>query len=129
MRRWMLAGAGAGIAGLLLLGFLWAPAAAHGEDGVFANDCCGTLELRQGRLVLNGKPSVAYDLGRDSAGPYVRPRTYVGAFEDRGFEIDGTRPTLRLRLDRLPQPRTILLFEGRRRYLFTRSPAGAGRRA
>jgi hypothetical protein len=128
MARWMLAGAGA-VAGLLLLLFLWAPAAASGEEGVFANDCCGTLELKQGRLVLNGKPSVAYDLGRDSAGPYVRPRTYVGAFEDRGFEIDGTRPSLRLRLDRLPAPQHILLFEGSRRYLFKRSPAGARPRA
>jgi hypothetical protein len=53
---------------------------------------------------------VRYDVGRDEQGPYLLPRTYyVGGLDARGFEVDGTRPAQKLRLDRLPGPRTIRL--------------------
>lgn len=87
------------------------PAPASGlENGRFEADCCGTLELRDGEMLLNGRHTVRYDVGRDSEGPYLLPRTYyVGGLDARGFEVDGTRPVLKLRLDRLPGPQTILL--------------------
>ena len=91
--------------------FLLGPAPASGiENGRFEADCCGTLELRGGEMLLNGRQAVRYAVGRDSAGPYLLPRTYyVGGLDDRGFEVDGTRPPLKLRLDRLPRPERIVL--------------------
>jgi hypothetical protein len=87
------------------------PAPASGlENGRFEADCCGTLELRDGEMLLNGRQWVRYDVGRDAEGPYLLPRTYyVGGLDARGFEVDGTRPALKLRLDRLPEPKTILV--------------------
>ncbi|HEX8573659.1 MAG TPA: hypothetical protein VF759_13015 [Allosphingosinicella sp.] len=76
--------------GVLLL----RPAPASGlENGRFEADCCGTIELRDGEMLLNGRQTVRYDVGRDSQGPYLLPRTYyVGGLDARGFEVDGTRP-------------------------------------
>ena len=67
---------------------------------------------------LNGSQTVLYDIGRDADGPYLLPRTYVGAYEDVGFEVDGTQPARKLRLDRLPGPRTIQLPMGTRAFVF-----------
>jgi hypothetical protein len=61
-------------------------------------------------MVLNDRQSVRYDVGRDAQGPYLLPRPYyVGGLDDRGFEVDGTRPAEKLRLDRLPAPTTLRL--------------------
>ena len=80
------------------------------ENGRFEADCCGTLELRDGEMLLNGRQTVRYDVGRDREGPYLLPRTYyVGGLDARGFEVDGTRPVRKLRLDRLPGPETIVV--------------------
>jgi len=125
MGRWTIAGGAAG-AGLLLAAFflLYRPPAATGlENGTYANDCCGALELKDGAMRLNGRQTVRYAVGRDSTGPYILPSTYVGAFLDRGFEVDGTRPTTRLRLDRLPAPGSIILYEGLTPYILKREPA------
>jgi hypothetical protein len=91
------------------------------ENGVFENNCCGTLELRNGTMILNGKPTIRYTVGQDARGPYVIPRAYVGSFEQIGFEVDGARPATRLRLDRLPRPSRILLYGGSKPYLFERN--------
>ena len=109
-KRAMLVAAAAAVAvggGIVLL----RPAPASGlENGRFEADCCGTLELRGGEMLLNGRQTVRYDVGRDAGGPYLLPRTYyVGGLDARGFEVDGTRPALKLRLDRLPGPQTIVL--------------------
>jgi hypothetical protein len=108
-RRAILIAAAAAVAlggGILLL----RPATASGfENGRFEADCCGTLELRDGEMLLNDRQWVRYEVGRDSEGPYLLPRTYVGGLDARGFEIDGSRPVLKLRLDRLPGPQTIVL--------------------
>lgn len=112
--------------------FLFRPAAPAGlENGTFANDCCGALVLRDGAMILNGRQTVLYALGRDGQGPYVLPRTYVGPFEDKGFEVDGSQAVMKLRLDRLPHPTRIVLHEGRTPYAFVRKdalarPAGRG---
>ena len=128
-RRWLWLGA---LAAAILLGgvlYLRSAAPAAGEEGAFANDCCGTLRLEGGRIRMNeAKQTVAYSVGRDSAGPYILPATYVGAFEDRGFEVDGTRAVLKLRLDRLPAPETIEVYEGSRRYVLSRSAAARAER-
>lgn len=99
--------AGAAGGGVVLL----RPAPASGlENGRFEADCCGTIELRDGEMLLNGRQTVRYDVGRDSGGPYLLPRTYyVGGLDARGFEVDGTRPAVKLRLDRLPGPESIRL--------------------
>ena len=118
------AAAAAGAAFLLLR-----PAAASGlENGRFEADCCGSLELRDGEMLLNDRESVRYDVGRDAKGPYLLPRTYyVGGLADRGFEVDGTRPAEKLRLDRLPGPTTIVLPADGGNFLLKRArarPAG-----
>jgi hypothetical protein len=124
-KRAMLVAAGAAAAavggGVVLL----RPAPAAGlENGRFEADCCGSLELRDGEMLLNDRQTVRYDVGRDSEGPYLLPRTYyVGGLEDRGFEVDGTRPALKLRLDRLPGPATIVLPADGPDFLMRRKPS------
>jgi hypothetical protein len=81
--------------------------AADSADGSYANDCCGTLVLRDGHMVLGETRSVDYELGEDAEGPFVLPETYVGTWEELGFEVDGSRPPVKLRLDALPKPRRI----------------------
>ena len=100
------------------------PAPASGlENARFEADCCGSLELRDGEMVLNGRQSVRYDVGRDSEGPFLLPRNYVGGLDARGFEVDGTRPAEKLRLDRLPAPRMIVLPADGGDFLMKRKPA------
>ena len=89
-----------------------------GEEGIFENDCCGTVTLGQGRLSVNGGQSVRYDVGRDAGVPYVLPRTYVGAYEDVGIEVDGSQRARKLRLDHLPGAQTIQLPMGTRTFVF-----------
>jgi hypothetical protein len=98
------------------------------ENGVFANDCCGTVRLEGGSLALNEAQHVRYTIGRDDAGLYLLPAYYVGAVEDQGFEIDGTRPALKLRLDRMPHPNRLVLYAGRISYIFSRKPPPPPRR-
>ncbi|HEY0043516.1 MAG TPA: hypothetical protein VGB62_03095 [Allosphingosinicella sp.] len=94
-------------------------------DGAYWHDCCGTVTLTGGRMTLGeSKQQVPYELGTDEAGPYLLPSTYVGTWEDRGFQTDGSRPAEKLRLDRLPHPDTIRLSDIGRSYTFKR---GAGR--
>jgi hypothetical protein len=89
---------------------LWQAKPPELENGRFEADCCGSLELRDGVMVLNGRQTVRYDVGRDAQGPYLLPRTYyVGGLDARGFEVDGTRPAAKFRLGRLPRPDTIVL--------------------
>jgi hypothetical protein len=122
MKLWTFGiGASAALLLLLLPLFLHGPAAPVGrENGAFTQDCCGTLTLRNGGMVLNGKQTVPYVVGEDSRGPYILPSTYVGPFEYRGFEVDGSRPAAKLRLDRLPKPTRILLDGGAKSFLFKR---------
>jgi hypothetical protein len=47
-----------------------------------------------------------------------------GAVEDQGFEADGTRPPLKLRLDGMPHPNRLVLYAGRISYIFSRNGAG-----
>lgn len=89
-----------------------------GEEGIFQNDCCGTVTLAEGRLHVNNSDPVRYDVGRDARGPYILPHIYVGAYEDVGFEIDGSQRPRKLRLDHLPGPEAIQLPMGTRAFVF-----------
>ena len=122
MRRWIIAGmvAAAIVVLVLLFGFSNAPVVKAGEDGTFANDCCGTVKLSDGKMLLNDQQIVGYTVGRDAKGPYILPDTYVGVVLDEGFGVDGTTSAIKLRLDKLPAPTRIVLFEGLRPYVFTR---------
>jgi len=77
-------------------------------DGYYSNDCCGTVELRGGRLIANGVELVRYTVGQDDQGPYILPRTFVGT-QDTGIIMDGAQPVLKLRLNALPSPSRISL--------------------
>ena len=122
MARWSIAGlAGAGILLLLLLVVHSnEPVVKVGEDGTFENDCCGTVKLSDGKMLLNGLETVRYTVGKDAKGPYILPNTYVGVALDLGFTVDGTTSAVKLPLDRLPGPTRIVLYEGLRPYVFTR---------
>ena len=96
------------------------PPAKTGEKGTFANDCCGTFELSDGKMVLNGVRTVRYTVASDAVGPYILPRTDVGTMPDHGFAVDGSRSIRKLRLDRLPGPTRITLYEGLIPYVFIR---------
>ena len=103
---------GAALAGAAALALFFLPGrglAADAADGTYQHDCCGVLELRGGELIVGKAKPVDYVVERDEAGYYILPETYVGTWEDRGFEIDGSRPPLKLRLDTFPAPRTVTL--------------------
>jgi hypothetical protein len=138
--RWIIAAAcgivlAAGLAVLLVLS-LRAPAIPIGSaNGDFEHDCCGRLRLRDGRMLLGDKLEVRYAIDRDEKGPFILPSVYSGPWEENGFETDGSRPALKLRLDKLPMPGTIELYGGRKIYVFKRKvfrlpvPAGGASKA
>lgn len=122
MKRWLTFGIIA--VGLLLIASLAIllpnSAAGKGENGTFINDYCGTITLTDGEMLLNGQRKIRYTVAQDADGPYILPRVYVGAVPDIGFDVDGTRSILKLRLDRLPAPTRIVLHEGLTPYIFNR---------
>lgn len=122
MQRWIISGVvGAGAVALLLfLTLRHGPVVKAGEDGTFANDCCGTIKLADGKMLLNDQQTVRYTVARDAVGPYILPRTYVGVVPYQGFDVDGTRSILKLRFDKLPVPTRIELYAGSTPYRFTR---------
>ena len=122
MQRWNIVGVAlAGTAAsLCFLILLHQPAVKAGENGTFANDCCGTIKLADGKMLLNDQQIVRYAVKRDAAGPYILPYSYVGLVPDEGFDLDGTRSILKLRFDRLPAPTRIELYSGSTPYRFTR---------
>lgn len=131
-RHWIIVGMlGAGAAALLvLLALPRHPRQKFGEDGVFANDCCGTIKLADGTMLLNDMQDVRYTVEKDGKGPYLLPDRFVGVMRYQGFEVDGTRSTIKLRLDRLPHPTSIELYEGVgvTPYVFVRRPGPAANR-
>ena len=96
------------------------PAVKAGENGTFANDCCGTIKLADGKMLLNDQQTVRYAVKKDAVGPYILPYSYVGVVPYEGFDVDGTRSILKLRFDRLPAPTWIELYDGSKPFRFTR---------
>ena len=109
---------GAASVAFLLLSQRSAPAAA--ADGTYSHDCCGDLLIRDGRLILQDAKPVNFEVERDRTGQYLVPSIYVGTWEDRGFEIDGTRAPLKLRLNTGARLATIELPAMRGSRIFTR---------
>jgi hypothetical protein len=112
LRRWkvaLLGGLGVVAIGSALLFWREPALAADAADGSYYHHCCGTIALKEGEMVLGGRKRVDYEIGRDAQGPYILPESFVGTWEDRGFEIDGTRKVEKLRVDQLPRPQTITL--------------------
>lgn len=64
--------------------------------GVFAAECCGTIELNGGRLTTQSD-SISYVIRGDKIGAYVLPKGLVGVAQGRVF-IDRGRFPLKLRL-------------------------------
>ena len=91
-------------------------------DGAYVHDCCGTIVLKNGEMVLNGAKTVGYVVDRDESGPYILTDKFVGTWEERGFEIDGSRPPLKMHLDTIPRPSTIKFSDVRTSHLFKRKP-------
>jgi hypothetical protein len=122
---WRFVSIGVVIAGAVsLLAFLVIrpkPVVNAGENGIFANDCCGTVELTNGKMLLNDQQTVSYTVARDADGPYILPRFDVGIVSDQGLDVDGYRSVSKLRLNKLPFPTSITLYEGSRPYIFARS--------
>ena len=122
--RWKIGIMGIVAVAVPVLVLLFEPSAPGGlENGSFLNDCCGSLRLRDGEVILNDKLATRYTVGRDGRGYYVLPRSYVGGLEDIGFEIDGSRPAAKLRLDHIPNPTILMVGGGGKTYLFERRPA------
>jgi hypothetical protein len=91
------------------------------ENGDFANDCCGSLTLREGQIILNGKSATSYTIGHDADGFYILPRNYVGGFDEIGFEIDGSRAAARSHIAyRTSHPKSLLVPGGSKTYRFKR---------
>ena len=132
MRPWRWIGPAIGVATAVLVALflLRDPGlSADAANGSYVHDCCGTMTLQDGVMSFGeSRKKVSYSVGRDKAGPYILPVTYVGPWEERGFEIDGSRRPVRLRLDRLPGPNTIALGDGRKSYLLTRKRFNLPRR-
>ena len=101
--------------------FLRKPVVDAGEAGLFANDCCGPVKLAAGEMLLNDRKTVSYSVARDVDGPYILPRFDVGIVADQGLDVDGTRSVRKLRLDRLPAPNKLTLYEGSVPYIFQKS--------
>jgi len=127
MGRWIIVGTVAAVIVVLLLLFVFGnkPTVKAGENGTFANDCCGTIELSDGKVLLNDQQTVGYTVANDAKGPFILPSAYVGVVRNEGFEAGGTRSTIKLRLDKLPRPTRIVLYEGLRPYTFTRHAPAA----
>lgn len=77
-------------------------------NGNYSSDCCGTIELRDGQMTANGANWVRYTIERDDRGPYLLPGRFVGT-QGGGIVLDGGRPVVKLRLDRLPSPTRMLV--------------------
>jgi hypothetical protein len=98
---------------------------ASAANGSYWNDCCGMIVLRDGRMALGETKPLDYVVQQDELGHYVLPETFVGTWEDRGFEIDGTRAPLKLRLDTAPNPSRIQLIHPRGSLTFSRREPSA----
>ncbi len=105
---------------IALLIFLRKPAIDAGEDGIFANDCCGTVKLVDGEMLLNGQQTMSYIVAKDADGSYILPRFDVGVVADQGLDVDGTRSVRKLRLDKLSAATKLTLHEGLTPYVFKR---------
>ena len=88
-------------------------------NGTYANDCCGTVTLRDGIMSFRNR-EIAYIIERDKGGAYVLPQAYVGVEPGNGLKIERSRNVLKLRLDDEEHPEAISILGADGEYRFTR---------
>jgi len=88
-------------------------------NGVYANDCCGTIVLRDGVMSF-GNQELTYVIEKDKQGAYILPQRYVGIYPGQGLQIERSRNVLKLSLDDEEHPQTITILGSDGVYLFTR---------
>jgi hypothetical protein len=88
-------------------------------NGTYANDCCGTVTLRDGTMWFQNH-QVAYAIETDKGGAYVLPQAYVGVEPGQGLQIERNRNVLSLRLDDEKHPESISVWGRDKVYRFTR---------
>lgn len=79
-------------------------------NGVYANACCGEIELRNGLMIVGHNQYIKYVVERDKVGPHVVPEAYIGASKS-GFVIRRAGYPLVLRVEEGPHPRRIALID------------------
>lgn len=77
-------------------------------NGTYANDCCGTILLRNGQMTVLSQ-QVSYVVERDKIGAYVLPTFYVGP-TPRGIVFRRESFPLKMRLDGEAAPTAIQLM-------------------
>jgi hypothetical protein len=87
-------------------------------NGRYSNPCCGTIELRDGRMEVNHQ-FVSYVIETDKVGAYVLTEGYVGMSTANKIEIDHRRYPLKIGLNSPSKP-TELQVSGDRTVRFTR---------
>ncbi|HLZ78897.1 MAG TPA: hypothetical protein VKQ09_06115 [Sphingomonas sp.] len=106
-----------GIIGLIVVLCAWGYIALTGAprlqvgiaNGAYVNRCCGTVVLNNGIMTVANQ-RIGYVIERDKAGPYVLPKTYVGA-SATGFVIKPDAYALKLHLDDPTHPHQIELLD------------------
>lgn len=78
-------------------------------NGSYSNRCCGTLIVADGVMTF-GDQRVSYMIERDKTGPYILPKTYVGASK-QGFVFRPSSYPLKLRLDNTAHPQKVELLD------------------
>lgn len=125
--KWIAVGAvlasATGLSAMLVLRNAGLPVSA--ANGTYSNKCCGDLILRDGKMIM-GEKAVSYVVEQDGGRSFILPKTYVGTWEERGFQIDGGRLPERLRIDRFPYPTAIKLNDLRSFFVFRRRPPAVG---
>ncbi|MCP3734536.1 hypothetical protein M9979_06565 [Sphingomonas sp. RP10(2022)] len=94
-------------------------------NGSYSNDCCGTIILKNGTMTVANQ-RVSYVVEQDKEGPYVLPKSYVGA-SGQEFVTRSDAHALKLRLDDPTRPRKVQLLDdtaGGRAYVFSRMNGG-----
>ena len=106
-----------GIVGVIAVLCAWIYIALTGEpclqvriaDGTYANPCCGSLVLDNGTMTIANQ-RISYVIEQDKAGPYILPKTYVGA-SATGFIFKPRAYALKLSLDDPAHPRRVELLD------------------
>lgn len=106
-----------GITVFVIVICLWAYIALTGDpslpigiaNGSYSNRCCGTLVVADGVMTLADQ-RVSYVVERDKAGPYIRPKTYVGGSK-QGFVFRSAGYPLKLRLNNAVRLQQVELLD------------------
>ena len=78
-------------------------------NGSYANSCCGTITLKDGRMAVSNQ-QIDYVIESDKVGSYVLPSFYVGA-SPRGFVLRRGGFPLKLYIDKDTHPSDLGLMD------------------